>query len=174
MIGTSPIEFEVVEVEATEGGNAELFRHLVNVRGGGRMEFPLISDITPGRYRVSLRVFNEGYSHIVKDVFTFIGEIVMRQIILIGLIAIVLLPGSNTMGQGIQFMQGSYREVLEKAKAENKKVFIDFYTTWCGPCKEMSSKVFTDADVAKYFNEKFISYQINAEDKAFRDGSFPV
>lgn len=43
MIGTSPIEFEVVEVEATEGGNAELFRHLVNVRGGGRMEFPLIS-----------------------------------------------------------------------------------------------------------------------------------
>lgn len=41
----------------------------------------------------------------------------MRQIILIGLIAIVLLPGSNTMGQGIQFMQGSYREVLEKAKA---------------------------------------------------------
>lgn len=91
----------------------------------------------------------------------------MRQIILIGLIAIVLLPGSNTMGQGIQFMQGSYREVLEKAKAENKKVFIDFYTTWCGPCKEMSSKVFMDADVAKYFNEKFISYQINAEDKAF-------
>ena len=72
VIGTSPIEFEVVEVEATEGGNAELFRHLVNVRGGGRMEFPLISDITPGRYRVSLRVFNEGYSHIVKDVFTFI------------------------------------------------------------------------------------------------------
>ena len=72
VIGTSPIEFEVVEVEATEGGNAELFRHLVNVRGGGRMEFPLISDITPGRYRVSLSVFNEGYSHIVKDVFTFI------------------------------------------------------------------------------------------------------
>ena len=72
VIGTSPIEFEVVEVEATEGGNAELFRHLVNVRGGGRMEFPVISDITPGRYRVSLRVFNEGYSHIVKDVFTFI------------------------------------------------------------------------------------------------------
>ena len=91
----------------------------------------------------------------------------MRQIILIGLIAIVLLPGSKSMGQGIQFMQGSYREVLEKAKVENKKVFIDFYTTWCGPCKEMSSKVFTDADVAKYFNEKFISYQINAEDKAF-------
>lgn len=72
VIGTAPIEFEVVEVNATEGGNAELFQHLVSVRGGGRMEFPLISDITPGRYTVSLRVFNEGYSHIVKDVFTFI------------------------------------------------------------------------------------------------------
>lgn len=72
VIGTTPIEYEVVEVKATEGGNAPLFKHLVSVRGGGRMEFPLISDITPGRYTVSLRVFNEGYSHVINDVFTFI------------------------------------------------------------------------------------------------------
>ena len=38
------------------------------------MEFPLISDITPGRYTVSLRVWNEGHSSIIKDVFTFIVE----------------------------------------------------------------------------------------------------
>ena len=74
VIGTAPIEYEVVEVKATEGGDAEMFRHLVSVRGGGRMEFPLISDITPGRYTVSLRVWNEGHSAIVKDVFTFIVE----------------------------------------------------------------------------------------------------
>lgn len=72
VIGTTPIEYEVVDVKATEGGNAELFQHLVTVRGGGRMEFPLISDITPGRYTVSLRVFNEGYSNVINDVFTFI------------------------------------------------------------------------------------------------------
>lgn len=91
----------------------------------------------------------------------------MRQIILTGLLAIVTALGGEAMGQGIQFTSGSYQEVLKKAKAENKKVFIDFYTTWCVPCKEMSANVFMDAEVAKYFNEKFISYQINAEDKAF-------
>ena len=68
------IDGEVVEVKATEGGDPELFQHLVSVRGGGRMEFPLISDITPGRYTVSLRVWNEGHSSIIKDVFTFIVE----------------------------------------------------------------------------------------------------
>lgn len=74
VIGTAPLEYEVVEVKATEGGDPELFQHLVSVRGGGRMEFPLISDITPGRYTVSLRVWNEGHSSIIKDVFTFIVE----------------------------------------------------------------------------------------------------
>lgn len=74
VIGTPPIEYEVIDVKATEGGNAELFQHLISVRGGGRMEFPLISDITPGRYTVSLRIWNEGHSGIVEDVFTFIVE----------------------------------------------------------------------------------------------------
>lgn len=70
-------------------------------------------------------------------------------------------------GQGIRFAEGTFAEVLAKAKAEHKNVFIDFYTVWCGPCKVMSGEVFTDAEVGTYFNEKFVSYQINAEDKAF-------
>lgn len=72
VIGTAPITFEVIEVTSSDGGNVELFQHLVSVRGGGRMEFPLVSDITPGHYTVSLRIFNEGHSEIIKDVFTFI------------------------------------------------------------------------------------------------------
>ncbi|MEG2276293.1 MAG: hypothetical protein RSC80_00455 [Odoribacter sp.] len=71
VIGTGPLLYEIEEVKATEGGNAELFRHLLRIRGGGRMEFPLVSDITAGHYTVSVRVYNEGYSEIIKDAFTF-------------------------------------------------------------------------------------------------------
>ena len=70
--GTEPIKFEISEVKATEGGNAELFKHLLTIRGGGRMSFPLVSDITPGEYTVSIRISNEGYTKEVTDVFTFI------------------------------------------------------------------------------------------------------
>lgn len=70
----------------------------------------------------------------------------------------------------IQFVQDkSFQEVLAKARQEQKKVFVDFYTVWCGPCKLMSKNVFPDAEVGKYFNEKFVSYQINAEDKNFME-----
>ncbi len=70
--GTEPMEFEISEVKATEGGNAELFKHLLTIRGGGRMSFPLVSDITPGEYTVSVRISNEGYTKEAIDVFTFI------------------------------------------------------------------------------------------------------
>lgn len=70
----------------------------------------------------------------------------------------------------IQFVQNkNFAEVLAKAQQENKKVFVDFYTVWCGPCKLMSQKVFTETEIGTYFNEKFVNYQINAEDKAFAE-----
>lgn len=70
VIGTEPIRYEIEKVESTDG-NAEMFRSLLTVRGGGRMEFPLVSDIVPGEYRISIRVSNEGHSRILENIFTF-------------------------------------------------------------------------------------------------------
>jgi thiol:disulfide interchange protein len=62
---------------------------------------------------------------------------------------------------------------LEKAKAEakkkKKKIFIDVFTTWCGPCKEMAKTTFTDAEVGKVFNDKFVNVKMDAENDT--DGS---
>ena len=39
------------------------------------------------------------------------------------------------LGQGVNFEHITFDEALAKAKAENKLIFMDCYTTWCGPCK---------------------------------------
>ncbi len=80
----------------------------------------------------------------------------------------------------LRFENVSFEEVLAKAKKENKPIFIDFYTTWCGPCKMMEKSVFTDKSVIALYNQNFINVKIDAEKgegvglaNKFRVGGFP-
>jgi thiol:disulfide interchange protein len=54
--------------------------------------------------------------------------------------------------------------VLQRAKAENKLVFVDFYTSWCLPCKVMEQGAFVDYDLAEFMNKNFLNVRVNAED----------
>lgn len=65
--------------------------------------------------------------------------------------------------EGMTFFKGSFQEALKRAEQEKKVLFVDFYATWCVPCKKMEKTVFTDPKVGKYFNEKFINLQLDAE-----------
>jgi len=77
--GTNPINFELADVKATEGGDAEKFKALaqkglLKVDGGmivlmheGVAELP-----NSGRYTLSLRVYNDGHSQTISDVYTII------------------------------------------------------------------------------------------------------
>ena len=64
---------------------------------------------------------------------------------------------------GIRFFHGSWSQVLSEARRQNKPIFVDVYTTWCGPCKLMSAQAFPNARVGARMNENFISYKIDAE-----------
>ena len=54
-------------------------------------------------------------------------------------------------------------EALDQAEAQGKLVFIDFYTSWCLPCKLMDEDVFTDPAFGAFMNERFVSIKIDAE-----------
>jgi thiol-disulfide isomerase/thioredoxin len=68
-----------------------------------------------------------------------------------------------TFSQGINFRQDDWQNVLMQAKAQKKLIFVDIYTVWCGPCKEMDKKTFTDVSVGDKFNARFINYKVDAE-----------
>lgn len=63
----------------------------------------------------------------------------------------------------IHFEKTSFADIKAKAKKENKLIFMDAYTSWCGPCKWMAKEVFTNDTVADYFNAKFVNAKFDME-----------
>ena len=72
------------------------------------------------------------------------------------LIAVCCLLCLGARGQGIVFDEGTFDEALAKAKEEGKRVFVDCYTSWCGPCKRMAQQVFPTAEVGEAMNGRFV------------------
>ena len=52
--------------------------------------------------------------------------------------------------QGIIFSSGDFDDIVKQAKEQKKGIFVDVYTSWCGPCKMMAKKVFTNTKVGEY------------------------
>ena len=80
--------------------------------------------------------------------------------------AIAVLMTANIFAQGIEFEHGTFEEALAKAKQENKMVFMDCYTSWCGPCKHLAKNVFTQEQVGTYFNKNFVCIKMDMESEA--------
>ena len=100
----------------------------------------------------------------------------MKRIILP--LLFVLFTGQLVSAQKVQWM--SMTEALEAQKKEPKKIFVDAYTTWCGPCKMLDRNTFSNPDVAAYLNENFYPVKFNAEgndtvvyqDKVFKNPGY--
>ena len=72
---------------------------------------------------------------------------IMKHVILALLSGISIAVAAQPTG--IQFEHNTtWQAVLDKAKQENKYIFVDAFTTWCGPCKMMAKNIFPKPDDA--------------------------
>ena len=82
----------------------------------------------------------------------------MKKITLITLLVVACVAA---FGQdGIRFESLTFKEALAKAKCEKKLVFLDCYTSWCGPCKAMADEIFPLKKAGDYFNPRFVSIKL--------------
>lgn len=65
--------------------------------------------------------------------------------------------------QGIEFFHGTWEQVKQEAKKQNKAIFVDAYASWCGPCKRMANEVFTDPAVGSFYNKNFINFKVDMQ-----------
>jgi thioredoxin-related protein len=67
-------------------------------------------------------------------------------------------------GAGIIWVNSlNWQQVRKKAKKENKYIFVDCFTTWCGPCKKMDKDVYDNDSVGDFLNTKFISVKLQMD-----------
>ncbi|MBQ4818801.1 thioredoxin fold domain-containing protein [Aquimarina sp. MMG016] len=63
--------------------------------------------------------------------------------------------------QEIKWM--TMNEALEAQQKEPKKIFMDVYTDWCGPCKLLDKRTFHNKDVVEFVNKHYYAVKFNAE-----------
>ena len=57
----------------------------------------------------------------------------------------------------------TYEEGMALGKSLKKKVFINFYATWCSFCRMMDTKTFADGSVVAYLNENFVPITVDVD-----------
>ncbi len=62
--------------------------------------------------------------------------------------------------QGVEFRDLTFRQALEQAQKEGKLVFMDCYTSWCGPCKMMKPVL---EELKKKMRNKIIILKIDID-----------
>ncbi|UKM66206.1 thioredoxin fold domain-containing protein [Flavobacteriaceae bacterium GSB9] len=67
----------------------------------------------------------------------------------------------NAIAQEINWV--SLEEAVALQKKNPKKIMIDIYTTWCGPCKMLDKNTFQHKQVAEYVNEHYYAVKFNGE-----------
>jgi len=79
------------------------------------------------------------------------------------LLLLLLLFSTASIYAQDKIMWMSMNDALEAQKDEPKKIIMDVYTTWCGPCKLLDKNTFSNKDVIQFINENYYPVKFNAE-----------
>ena len=75
--------------------------------------------------------------------------------------AFAVLTSAISIAQEINWV--TLEKAIELQKKTPKKIMMDVYTSWCGPCKMLDKNTFQNADVVKYVNANYYAVKFNAE-----------
>ena len=75
----------------------------------------------------------------------------------------MMVVGSLAFGQAASINWISLEEAVAAQQKEPRKIMMDVYTKWCGPCKMMMANTFTNANVIEYVNENYYAVKFDAE-----------
>lgn len=105
----------------------------------------------------------------------------MQKITILLAAFVLMFSYQNSSAEGIEFEHGTWADALKKAQNEDKMIFLDAYTTWCGPCKWMTANVMNQPEVGGFFNEHFVNVKMDMEKgeglglaKKFGVGAYPT
>lgn len=65
--------------------------------------------------------------------------------------------------EGISFIEADWNKALAEAKKQHKLIFLDAYTSWCGPCKLLKKNTFSDKAAGDFFNQNYINIAVDME-----------
>jgi thiol:disulfide interchange protein len=63
------------------------------------------------------------------------------------------------------WLKGTLEEALEQARKQDKLVFVDFWTTWCGWCKKLDHDTYADPKVIAELSAHYVCLSVDAESK---------
>ena len=91
-----------------------------------------------------------------------------RSFAVIKILVAIICLSAGTYLAGNQFFKGpSVRwhqysdQLLADAAGQNKPVIIDFYATWCAPCRELDDITFHHPDVVKFSHDDYIMVKVD-------------
>lgn len=88
----------------------------------------------------------------------------MKRVLLSAALSCILAMSAFAQTREIDFKHdAAFKEVLAEAKKQNKLIFFDAYTSWCGPCKVMANTVFKTDSIADFFNQTFVNLKVDME-----------
>ncbi len=85
----------------------------------------------------------------------------MKKYLLVLALMLATIVSATAKG-GVEFREGTLDEMVAKAAAENKYLFVELFATWCGPCRVMERTLATD-EVGAYMNPRFVSVRYDVD-----------
>jgi thioredoxin 1 len=81
---------------------------------------------------------------------------------LLGACTVLAMTSLPLSAEEVHWARPPFANILKTAQQQNKHIFIDFYTTWCGPCKQLDKVTYRDEKVVDYLNS-IVAVKCDAE-----------